>query len=243
MSESKELVIAPRSFTEVQTMADVLAKSTLLPDALKNKPADVAFAVMRGAELGLSPIASICGIHVISGKPCLSADTMVAVVLASGHAEYFVETESNATSCTWETKRKGSPLAQRRTWTMEDAKRAGLATKDTWRLYPRQMMSSRARSELARLVYPDILAGVQSTEEVESYSGPAVTAHSDAIDAEVIETPTIVRSLLDDIDTAPSEDALKALAPSVRDQIPPQFKDEANKRYKARLKTLREAAA
>jgi hypothetical protein len=49
--------------------------------------------------------------------------------------------------------------------------------------------------------------------------------------------------LLDDIDTAPSEDALKALAPSVRDQIPPQFKDEANKRYKARLKTLREAAA
>jgi hypothetical protein len=233
------LTIVPRSLDEVNSLAETLSKSTLLPEALKGKTADIAVQVLAGAELGLAPMASIRGVHIVQGKPLLAADTMVALCLSSGLAEYFSCVEETADKVTYETKRKGSPHPQRATWSDDDTKLAGLNTKDNWRLHKKQMRRARAKAILARDVYPDVLAGCFDPDEVHVDSVPA--RHADAIDAEVIETPTVVRSLLDDIDTAPSEDALKALAPSVRDQIPPQFKDEANRRYKARLATLREA--
>jgi hypothetical protein len=235
------LTIVPRSLDEVNSLAETLSKSTLLPEALKGKVADIAVQVLAGAELGLAPMASIRGVHIVQGKPLLAADTMVALCLSSGLAEYFSCVEETADKVTYETKRKGSPHPQRATWSDEDTKNAGLNTKDNWRLHKKQMRRARAKAILARDVYPDVLAGCFDPDEVHVDAAPV--SHADAIDAEVIETPTIVRSLLDDIDTAASEDALKALAPSVREQIPPQFKDEANKRYAARLKTLREAAA
>jgi hypothetical protein len=244
MSDSKALAVVPKSMAEVQSMAEILSKSKLLPDALQGKAPDVVVQILAGQELGLAPMAAIRGVYIVQGKPVLSADTMVALVLGSGLAEFFSCIDETATSVTYETKRKGSPIPQRVTWSDEDSKAAGLNTKDTHRLYKRQMRRARCKALLARDVYPDVLAGCYDPEElhVSVDAPPGMPArHSDAIDAEVIETPTVVRSLLDDIDTAPSEDALKALAPSVRDQIPPQFKDEANKRYKARLVTLREA--
>jgi hypothetical protein len=236
------LTIVPRSLDEVNSLAETLSKSTLLPEALKGKTADIAVQVLAGAELGLAPMASIRGVHIVQGKPLLAADTMVALCLSSGLAEYFSCVEETADKVTYETKRMGSPHPQRATWSDEDTKTAGLNTKDNWRLHKKQMRRARAKAILARDVYPDVLAGCFDPDEVHvDARDSGVALREDAIDAEVIETPTVVRSLLDDIDTAPSEDALKALAPSVRDQIPPQFKDEANRRYKARLATLREA--
>lgn len=233
MSETKELAISPRTFNEVQSMAEVLSKSSLLPDALKNKASDVAFAIMAGAELGLSPVASIRGIHIISGKPTLSADTMVAVVLASGLAEYFSEIECTPTSTTWETKRRNAPVAQRRTWTLDDAKRAALDKKDVWRQYTRQMLAARCRSELARLVYPDLLAGVQSSDEVRDIPVER-TSGNDVIDAELATTEETVTA---QIDAADSHDALRAIGESLK-TLPEHAKADARKRYQARWEQL-----
>ena len=109
---SKALAIVPSSFAEVQSMAESLAKSALLPEAFRGKAIDLTFAILTGQELGLTPMASIRGIHVIQGKPTLSADLLVAVVLRSGLAEYFSTIEASTTSVTVETKRKGAPQPQ-----------------------------------------------------------------------------------------------------------------------------------
>jgi hypothetical protein len=187
VSDTKSLAIVPRTFVDIQTMAETFSKSALLPDALKGKVPDLVFQIMAGAELGLAPVASIRGIHIIQGKPTLASDTMMALCLSSGLCEYFTQIEATATSVTFETKRKGSPHPQRCTWTMEDAKRAALHQKDTWRAHPRQMLASRAKAELARSAYPDVLAGCFDPDEIAVPARPVDHVKADVQDAEFVE--------------------------------------------------------
>jgi hypothetical protein len=56
------------------------------------------------------------------------------------------------------------------TWTLEDAKRAGLASGDQWKKYPRQMLAARAISEGVRSVYPSVVSGLYTPEEVQDFT-------------------------------------------------------------------------
>jgi hypothetical protein len=234
--DTKALAVIPKDISEVQSLAEILSKATNLPDALKGKIPDVVAQVLAGAELGLAPMASIRGVHIVQGKPIMSADTMVGLVLSSGLAEYFVQLESSAASVTFETKRRGSPHPQRCTWTLDDAKRAGIASKDNWRLYPRQMLSARARAELARSVYPDVLAGVYVPEEDIVPARPL--AHADAVDAEIVSET----GPLDAIDAATTVDELKSLAPMLT-KLPADLKPQARARYQSRMDALTAGSA
>ncbi|MDX1745809.1 MAG: hypothetical protein R3324_07720, partial [Halobacteriales archaeon] len=49
------------------------------------------------------------------------------------------------------------------TFTMEDAKRAGLAGKDNWKHYPRQMLRWRAVTEVSRFLFADLDMGTKVT--------------------------------------------------------------------------------
>lgn len=177
----------PTSLGDFSSLADRFAKSTLIPADLRAKPEDVFVTLLAGHELGLAPMASLRAIHVVKGKPILSADAMVAIVLGRGACEYFVCVEETDAAVTYETKRVNSPRAIRATWTMKDAERAGLAGGDNWRKYPRAMMKARCKAGLARDVYPDVLAGCY--EEGEAHEAgivdPAQVAG--AIDAPSVE--------------------------------------------------------
>jgi hypothetical protein len=50
---------------------------------------------------------------------------------------------------------------------MEDAKRAGLSSNDSWRKYPRAMCRSRCTSEAARSVAPDIIMIGYTPDEID----------------------------------------------------------------------------
>lgn len=243
MSNDKALAIIPKSLDEVNSLAEVLAKSTLLPDALRGKVPDVVVSILAGQELGLSPMAAIRGVHVVQGKPVLSADTMVALVLRSGLAEYFTCVEDTDARVTYETKRKGSPQPQRLSWTAEDTKRAGLNTKDSWRLYPRSMMKARAKSLLARDVYPDVIAGVYSDDEIQvPATAPPIRAPEpipEVEDAVLVEDTWSPALKL--ISEAQSVEQLKATSEKLSGVNFNGHKAEVEAAYKARLKDLRDA--
>lgn len=238
--DSKALAIIPRSMPEVQSMAEVLAKSTLLPDGLKGNAPDVVVQILAGQELGLSPMASIRGVHIVQGKPLLSADTMVALCRSSGLCEYFSCVEETETKVTYETKRKGDPAPQRVTWSDEDTKLAALNTKENWRAHKKQMRRARAKAILARDVYPDVLAGCYDPDEIQvpatrpaAESAPANT-NADAIDAEIVEVRAFDLSL---IDSAESPDALKAFVPELN-KLKGDERKAARARYDARMKSF-----
>ncbi len=235
--ETKALAIIPRTVGELMQLAEILAKSELLPKALRGKVADVAMTMMAGAEMGFGPGASLRNMHIIEGKPVLSASGKVALVKASGKCKYFDCIEENDERVTYETMRIGATRPRRATWTKQRAKDAGLLSKDNHRLFLKQMLDARAKSELCENTYEDVLAGVATEEEVGDWTPPVSERNTDPIDAdftEVTEPPEIAQ-----IDTFEDETALKAFAATLKDKVPEAFKTKANERYKDRLAELR----
>ncbi len=156
----------PRDFNELGRLAEMCARSGLF--AVKS-PEAAMVVMLTGASLGLPPVAALRGIHVVQGRAVLSSDLLVAVVLRSGQCAHWTPMEVTATRCVIETQRKGSPAPVRHVWTMDDAKRAKLATKSgPWQEYPAAMLRARCSADLARMVYPDVLFGVYVEGEIES---------------------------------------------------------------------------
>lgn len=240
--DTKALAIVPKTINELMTLSELLAKSELLPKALRGKVPDVAMTILAGQEMGLTPMAALRNFHVIEGKPVMSADGMVALALGSGLARYFKPVEESAESVTYETLRVGNDKPQRCTWTKQMAKDAGLNTKDNWRLFPRQMLAARAKSELARNVYPDVLAGCVSDVEYGDWTPPR---NDDAIDAEFVDKPAdseLVPMEILALEHTKSEQEVKDMA-SVLKKLDPKWRERANEAYKARLKFHRDADA
>lgn len=236
MSDTKALAIVPKSLTEVTDMAEVFAKSGLLPEALRGKVPDVIVQIVTGQELGLSPMAAIRGVHIVQGKPILSADTMVALCLSSGLCEYFSCVEETPTQVTYETKRRGNPQAQRVTWSDEDTKTAGLNLKDNWRLHKKQMRRARAKAILARDVYPDVIAGCYDPDEIQIPASQSTRpTQAEAIeDAEVIadNVPELAA-----IDAAQTPQELMGLLKQLQ-ALTGDVKKLARERYAAKLRTF-----
>lgn len=164
--QNKQFDLAPQDFAQLTTFADLVSKSGLVPKDYIGKPGNVIVAVQMGVEIGLKPMQSLQNISVINGRPSLWGDALLALVKASGVCEYInEEISTDGQTATCETKRKGEPKAQTRTFTIEDATKAGLMTKDNWSKYPKRMLQLRARAWALRDVYPDVLGGLQVAEE------------------------------------------------------------------------------
>lgn len=245
MSEAKTtaLAVIPKSIDEITDLAERLSKSTLLPKAMQGKMPDVLVTIMAGGEMGLSPMASLRAIHVIEGKPVLSADGMVAIILGSGKAKYFTRVEESDTAVTYETCRVGTEIPRRATWTMQMAKAAALHLKDNWRAHPRAMLAARAKSELARDVYPDVLMGCYTDDEIGGGTTPTRSTPtpqpSDVIDAEVVsETPSGGEpAALAQIDAATTIEQLNELSPALA-SLDNGWKKIARERWTARKKGI-----
>lgn len=143
-------------------LANRVAATEFVPTQLRNRPEAVVAALLSGAERGLGPMESLRSIDVIEGKPSLSAEAKRALVLAAGHEIVIVE--STAQKCTVLGRRAGSDKTTSFTWTIDRAKRAQLHNKVNWTRYPESMLLARASSELCNAVFPDITAGLATTE-------------------------------------------------------------------------------
>ena len=160
----------PGNFQEAWRLAEIVSAARLAPGIATPEQALLILAL--GSDLGLSPMQSIRGIHIIEGRPCPSADCLAACVLRSGLAEYFSEVETTETVSTWETKRKSEAKPRRYSFSIEDAKRAGLTNRgkdpsqNNWNKYPKRMLSARAKAFLVRDVYPDLTLGLYTPDEI-----------------------------------------------------------------------------
>ena len=137
--------------------------------------ADVLYLMLMGREVGLGPIQSLRSVHIIEGRPTMSADTMAAIVKASDLCEYFYPTEMTSIRCSYVTKRVGEPTEIEFTFTIEDAQRAGLQS-EFWLRYPTAMLKARTITHLCRAIYPDLLGGFYDPTEITMpMSRPPVT--------------------------------------------------------------------
>lgn len=169
MSNGSEIVcVAPKDIHEAKALSVLLAASALMPSSIKNKASDVLAIVLAGSELGLAPMQAIRGMHVISGKPVLSADLIAALVMRRGDVcEYLTVLETTPTRAVYETKRKGSPAPVRHEFTIQMAEAAGLTGNATYRKFPDAMLRARCVAAICRAVYPDLCFGLYVEGEID----------------------------------------------------------------------------
>lgn len=164
-----ERQLDPRSMREARTLAKDMYDSHMF--SAYGSPPAVLSTIMVGRELGLPAMASLRSIHNIEGRHALAASLMVALVLRSGLAEYFEPIEFTDKLATFETKRKGARNPVRLTHTIEMAQQAWTKSADAWAKsgwgrVPTDMLVARATARLARMVYPDLLAGLYTPDEL-----------------------------------------------------------------------------
>jgi len=154
---------SPLEWKAMTEMAEVIASSGMAPRSV-DTPEKVLTISLKGRELRLPPMQALSHIHIVEGKPTLSAELMRALVQRDGHT-IRVE-EMTDTSVTVVGVRKDDPdNPLRRTWTIEQAQRAGVANKGPWKSYPGAMLLARATSELCRAMFADVLMGSSYTPE------------------------------------------------------------------------------
>lgn len=164
-------------------LCKIMASSPFCPNGLKGSPANVFLAVKYGESLGLEPLQALQGITVISGKPTLFGDSLLAVCKPYGDVLESYDSKTHTATCTC--KRPGyEPLT--RTYSLQQAMEAGLVSfnkeghavgrvKDGWSAtapwgaYTQRMLQMRARGFALRDAFPDILKGVISAEEASDY--------------------------------------------------------------------------
>jgi hypothetical protein len=163
----------PDALKHLESMAQTLSKSSLIPDALKNKPGDVLVTLMTGAELGLQPMQALRSIAVVKGKPSLSADLMVSLVKQRKDVcEYLILAKSTPEVATYKAKRVGEPEPTEMSFTMQDAQRAGLTgAGGMYAKYPAQMLRARCASGICRAVFPDLCMGLYDSDSGELTDG------------------------------------------------------------------------
>jgi hypothetical protein len=182
------------SLQERKEYASALAAAgELVPSGFRDKngaanPAKLLLAFETGSMLGLHPLAALQGVHVIDGKPTISAQLMSGVVRSKGHRLRVTSKgsiEDNTYEVTATLIRRDDPGAPfTATWNIDRARRAELFGKGNWRKYPENMITARAISEVCRMGASDALSGVVYTPEE---LGAAVDADGEVIDGEIVE--------------------------------------------------------
>lgn len=201
-----ERSIEPTNMGELERLATSAAKTGFFG---AKSPEQALLVMLAGRDLGLSYSQALRAFHVIENRPTLSADGMVAACISRGDlCEYFRTLEATDTQATVATKRRGDP-ERRYTFTIDDAKRAGLIGKANWGKYPSRMLLARARSALARDVYPDLLLGLYDPDEIETVA----PSPREELRGEVVSAPSRASTPPPSPETAaPADATVEALA-------------------------------
>jgi hypothetical protein len=234
MSDKPLAIIQPIEYDTLSKLAKVAAQSGY---ANKNET-QVLFIMLKGIELGISPMQALDGIQVIQNKTTVSPQLMLALINRSGELEDIKiddpDTIRAKNACSVMMKRKGrSPHTE--VFSMEDAKTMGLAGKDNWKKQPAVMLKWRAVAACARIAFPDIIQGVYSPEEmgadvIEDASGELVIEKPDTTTGEIITIPATVQNATSQPSATPPAHAATTAAPLTPESAKaPETRDNGQK--------------
>jgi hypothetical protein len=155
-------------FDQLAMMAEVIADSKCF--GIQNAKQALALGILCQAEgRHIGEVGR--DYHIISGKPTLKSEAMLARFQAAGGKVEWHEYTIESVSGTFTHPQAGSLKV---TWTIQDAKRAGLLGNPTWQKYPRQMLRNRVTAEGIRSTYPGVLSGCYTPEEIADLNLPVV---------------------------------------------------------------------
>jgi hypothetical protein len=185
---------SPRGAAELMEMAKYVAESSLVPEALRRKPADCFLIMATGMEYGFPVFQALQMLHVIKGKVTLPGETCAALIQAHPdcvHFKVWFEGEGEKLTAWVQSGRKGREMNEPISFSMADAKQAGLSG-DNWRKYPKDMLCWKAVARDKRRNWPDVMPGCGVREDMEEVAPPRnVTPPPEPMEPEVMPPPSV----------------------------------------------------
>jgi len=214
--------VQPQTMDEIYRLSEYVVRSQYVQRA---NPADIALLVLHGQNYGMNVARAISALHVVKGKVIMSAEAMAALIRASSICEKWQWVETTDKIATLRTLRRGDDGPTSYSYTIEQVRKAGLIRGGgNWDKHPAAMLRARVVSGLAKMVYPDIIAGAYTTDEGREIAGeyrqprqqerPAQSAVNDeqAEEAEVVEEPCLNDYAKPDVATPQTTEGQGAVA-------------------------------
>jgi hypothetical protein len=154
----------PDEFAALRSMMAAVAATEFVPQGLRGKPDAALAAVLYGRELGFPPMTSLKYIQVIQGQPTVAPRAMAAMIRRAGHV--LKVTPPTPTQSVIHGKRRDTGEELTVTWTIEDARRAGLVRDGSgWTKFPADMLFARAMGTIGRRLFEDVVLGSYAPQE------------------------------------------------------------------------------
>ena len=193
-TQSTELVVSPGrddyafSITKPNEMSvgNIIALAKLAAKGGMSDPKGaegLAIRAVFGLQMGFTPVEGMQGLYLIEGKPVVGGQLLAKRIRQSGVYDYAVIEHDN-TKCKIEgfSIKDGSRVSLGfGSFTMDQARAAGLAEKAIWKKYPENMLFARAIANLYRFHMPDLIG-------MPFYTDGEEVVHEDA--APVVDTAT-----------------------------------------------------
>jgi hypothetical protein len=198
-------------FLSLAMQAKMYAASSLVPSALRNKPADVLLVLMTGRDLGITPTAALRKCYVVDGSVTVAPALKAAIVSMKGLGKVrppgrfmpgvhdaegrpipdpdFPNTRERATAIALDPS--GMEIA-RYTMTRDDVdditiNSSGdkLVGKDNWRNYPGRMLYHRVQGYLIDDIWPEATFGMYDPDSL----GAITDESGELIELDSVEVP------------------------------------------------------
>lgn len=176
IEEEKQLVVAKEiiNLDKMMEMATMLSKSTIVPVAYMNRPENCFIALDMSSRMGISPMVVMQNLFVIQGKPSWAGQAIGGMIRTNPSFKnvdlVYVGEEGRDSWGAYVTAEKVSTGQKVKggTVTIAIAKKEGWYTKtgSKWQTMPELMLAYRAYAWFGRVYCPELMMGLQTTEEV-----------------------------------------------------------------------------
>jgi len=157
-----------KTFESYQRIAKALCTSDLVPKHFRENMGNTMIAMEMANRIGANVLAVMQNLHVIHGKPSWSAQFIISAINSCGRFSPLRFVHGEDSCYCWAYDNRDNEKLVGPTVTIEMAKNEGWLNKNgsKWKTMPELMLMYRSASFFGRLYAPDILMGMQSSEEV-----------------------------------------------------------------------------
>jgi len=158
-------------FEQAQRMVMPLQKSTMVPEAYRNNIPNCMVAMEMSHRIGISVLEVMQNMQIVKGSVGWKSEYVINKVNSSGlftdSLEFVFSTDRQSCYAIATKKSNGKELRGTLV-SMELAKAEGWLTKNgsKWVTMPEQMLMYRAATFFCRVFCPEVLAGVQTSDEI-----------------------------------------------------------------------------
>lgn len=165
-------------FEQAYRVAKMFASSALVPVLYQKQEANVMIALEMATRLGVSPMMLMQNTYIIQGRVGIEAKLAIALINTSGLFDGPIAYEMSGLAkeenlkCRVKAKRKNGEEVFGPWVTWDVVKNEGWLSKSgsKWKTMPDLMIQYRAAQFFGRLMCPERLMGMQTTDELEDIS-------------------------------------------------------------------------